>query len=211
MLILGILILGFLYPLILLDVASFSFGKLGVTPQGGLFLLTTSLIGSFLNVPVSRRRVLLAPERRGWFYGLIFYHPPRVAEQVVAVNLGGAVVPVLFSAYLLAGHTPWEPALVATAIVAVVSRLVARPVPGVGIKMPGFVAPLVSAASALVLAPGAAPAVAYISGSLGTLIGADLLNLPAIRRMRAQIVSIGGAGVFDGVFISGILAVLLTA
>jgi uncharacterized membrane protein len=54
-----------------------------------------------------------------------------------------------------------------------------------------------------------APALAYISGTLGTLIGADLLNLAKIQGLGAPIASIGGAGTFDGIFTTGILAVLL--
>jgi uncharacterized membrane protein len=52
-------------------------------------------------------------------------------------------------------------------------------------------------------------AVAYISGTLGTLIGADLLNMRAITKLGAPVVSIGGAGTFDGVFLAGVIAVLL--
>jgi uncharacterized membrane protein len=61
----------------------------------------------------------------------------------------------------------------------------------------------------MLLASGSAAPVAYIGGTLGTLIGADLLNLPAVRRMPALMLSIGGAGVFDGVFLVGIIAVLV--
>jgi uncharacterized membrane protein len=49
---------------------------------------------------------------------------------------------------------------------------------------------------------------AYISGSLGTLIGGDVLNLNKIQGLGAPIASIGGAGTFDGIFIIGLLAVL---
>jgi uncharacterized membrane protein len=44
---------------------------------------------------------------------------------------------------------------------------------------------------------------------LGTLIGADLSNLGVIPQLGAPIASIGGAGTFDGVFLSGIIAALL--
>ena len=85
----------------------------------------------------------------------------------------------------------------------------AQPVPGVGITMPPLIPPLLAAGAALVLSRQAAPALAYISGSLGTLIGADLLNLGNIQGLQAPVLSIGGAGTFDGVFLTGILAVLL--
>jgi uncharacterized membrane protein len=85
--------------------------------------------------------------------------------------------------------------------VAAVCKALARVTPGVGITLPAFVPPLVSAAVAMLLTSGQAAPVAYIGGTLGTLIGADLLNLPAVRRMPALMLSIGGAGVFDGVFL----------
>jgi uncharacterized membrane protein len=51
--------------------------------------------------------------------------------------------------------------------------------------------------------------IAYMGGVLGTLIGADLNNLGRVADLGAPVVSIGGAGTFDGVFLTGILAVLL--
>jgi uncharacterized membrane protein len=50
---------------------------------------------------------------------------------------------------------------------------------------------------------------AYVSGTLGTLIGADLTNLQDAGKFGAPVISIGGAGTFDGVFLSGIIAALL--
>ena len=76
--------------------------------------------------------------------------------------------------------------------------------------MPGFIPPLVAVGVALVLEPREAPRVAYISGTLGVLIGADLMNLPAVRKMPSLLSSIGGAGVFDAIFLVGILAALLS-
>lgn len=52
-------------------------------------------------------------------------------------------------------------------------------------------------------------ALAYVWGVLGTLIGADLTNLGAVQEIIAPIASIGGAGTFDGVFLSSTIAVLL--
>ncbi len=54
------------------------------------------------------------------------------------------------------------------------------------------------------------PIIAYISGVLGTLIGADLTNIGKIGSLGTPYASIGGAGTFDGIFLSGILAVLLS-
>ncbi len=45
--------------------------------------------------------------------------------------------------------------------------------------------------------------------TLGSLIGADLLNLKKIPELGTPIASIGGAGTFDGIFLTGIISVLL--
>ena len=64
---------------------------------------------------------------------------------------------------------------------------------------------------ALLLSRVHAAQIAYIAGSLGTLIGADLLNLGKISGLGTPVASIGGAGTFDGIFLTGILAVLLAS
>ena len=81
--------------------------------------------------------------------------------------------------------------------------------PGIGIGMPMLIAPLAAALIATILDPQQRAPLAYISGTLGVLIGADLLRLKDIRKLGAPIASIGGAGTFDGVFVTGLLAVLL--
>jgi uncharacterized membrane protein len=94
-------------------------------------------------------------------------------------------------------------------VVAAVVHQLAQVIPGVGIVVPALVPPLITAGVALILAYHRAPPVAYVSGTMGTLIGADLLNLGKVAHMGAPMVSIGGAGTFDGVFLTGILAGLL--
>jgi uncharacterized membrane protein len=186
----------------------------------------------------------LSPLRR-WLLPFVHHNPPAVVEEILAVNVGGAVVPVVFSTYLFTlPTTPTAVTLNAIAVVALVACLLARPVPGRGVTLPTFVPPLVAAvvARGLVMLVGApiasAAPVAYIAGTLGTLIGADLLNLPRVlggalleedratavedrspvdpewhtRPDRQRfIVCIGGAGVFDGIFLTSIFAPLLAA
>ena len=142
------------------------------------------------------------------------YVVPVVVDRpatVIAVNVGGAVIPVLLSLYLLVKNDLWSRGLLATGCVAAVCFLLAEPVPGIGIAIPTFAPPFVTAVVALLVAQMNVAAVAYISGSLGTLIGADLLNLGRIQGMGAPVASIGGAGTFDGIFLTGILAVLFAS
>jgi uncharacterized membrane protein len=87
----------------------------------------------------------------------------------------------------------------------------ASPVPGLGIAVPVFVPVIATAIVAILMSRRHAAPLAYICGSLGTLIGADLTNLDKVRGLGAPVASIGGAGTFDGIFLTGILAVLLAS
>ena len=207
LLILALLLLPALIFLFYFNVAAISFTKLGLTPSGAILLFGLSLLGSVINIPLHRQRFIIEERPILWF-PFLFYYPPRVREQVIAINLGGAIIPAAFSLYLLA-RTPIPPVIISTLVVVWVSKSLARVTPGVGIVLPAFIPPLVAASAALILARQDAAQVAYISGALGTLIGADILNLGKIRRLGAQVVSIGGAGVYDGIFLVGVVAALL--
>jgi len=195
-----------------IGVLQLAYEKLGVPRRYVFAVLMATLLGSYVNIPVAA----LPPERvlsdQIVSYFGIEYVVPLVEQwpgTVIAVNVGGALIPTLLSLYLLIKRRLYREGLLATAVVAVVVHLLATPVRGVGISVPIFVPALVAAAAALLLARRAAPPVAYIAGSLGTLIGADLMNLGSIQGLGAPVASIGGAGTFDGIFISGIIAVLL--
>lgn len=211
----------FLFIFVQVGLVTVAFSKLGLTPGQGFLLLIATLLGSGLNIPVFRserlvpdvnvRRVRMFNPRFGGFESA---HSRSLTNQVVAVNLGGCVIPVLLSLSLLAKNGFSFPVLICIAVVSAAAYALARPIPGVGIGIPVLIPPLITAFAALIFVPGEmAPIAAYVSGSLGTLIGADLLHLatPATRRvLDAPVVSIGGAGTFDGIFITGILAVLLS-
>ena len=203
-----------LLVLIQLEALRYAYARLGISSPAVLLLLLGSLVGSYFNIPVARlpdEQIVAAREVAG--LGMT-YVVPVVVEwpgTVIAVNVGGAVIPGLLSLYLLAKNRLWGYGLVAIACVAAVSHWLAQPVPGAGIALPIFVPPLAAAVTALVLSRRYAAPLAYIGGSLGTLIGADLLNLDKVAGLGAPIVSIGGAGTFDGVFLSGILGVLFAS
>ena len=206
-------VLPLLVVLLQVQAVSLAFANLGLSPTLVIIIFYLSLIGSFVNIPVSRRKVRI--EGKSLlplpFPFSLFRYPPRVKEQVLAINVGGAVIPVLLALYVLP-NAPLAKVLVATATVSVVCFALARPREGVGITIPALIPPIIAALLAylLVSEPAGRTAVAYISGAMGTLIGADILNLPRIHRLGAHVVSIGGAGVFDGIFLVGILAAILT-
>src|SRR5438876_4942099 len=170
------LILMLLAPVFLVlsyfNAITLSFHRLGLSTEGAALLFAASLIGGMINIPISRRPILVPEPRISGLMRYFFYYPPRVQQQVLAINIGGAVIPVLFSLYLLP-KAPLTATILTAIIVAAVSKAVARPVPNVGITMPAFIPPLVAVASALAFAPGEAAPAAYIGGTIGTLVGAD--------------------------------------
>src|SRR5512139_2000971 len=188
------LALGLTAALLELGLIAYAYERVGIDSRYMISLLALSLMGSGLNLPVARFGDELDPDRDA---------------NVLAVNVGGAVIPTGLSGYLLVRGAAPLTALIGVAVVAAVVHRIARPLPGIGIAVPVIVPPLIAAGTGLLLAPAAAPAFAYVAGSLGTLIGADLTNLGTLRRLGGPVASIGGAGTFDGIFVTGILAVLL--
>jgi uncharacterized membrane protein len=198
---------------LLVSTLRYAYLSLGVSSGTAMLLLCGSLIGSYFNIPIAH----LPPEHLmsddvGNYFGMNWVIPhARMGGTEIAVNVGGAVIPTIMSLYLLFTRHLWVPGLIATAVVAVVLHWLAHPVRGVGIAVPIFLPALVTAIIALVLAGREAAPLAYIAGSMGTLIGADLTNLNQVRGLGAPVASIGGAGTFDGIFLTGILAVLLAS
>lgn len=213
------------FPILFFSAIGATFTRLGFSWWQALLILLLTLVGSFVNIPVKTlesRPAAPAYDRYAVMYGRLYRIPQQVPRTVLAVNLGGAVIPVAISLYLLydsvvisGGYLLLALALIGVAVVTVVTKLVARPVPGLGIATPFFIPPLAALFAALILSPftGGVPAasviIAYVSGTLGTLIGADLLNLHHIADLGAPMASIGGAGTFDGIFLTGIIAALL--
>jgi uncharacterized membrane protein len=189
----------------------FASDNVGLGPRSMLAVLLVCLLGSYVNIPIAylpERQVTSATDV---IYFGIRYVIPVVREwpaTVLAVNLGGAVVPTLLSLYLIAKNRLFALSIWGIAIVTASCYFLAKPEPGLGIAVPVFVPPLVTAVVAVMLSRRYAGPLAYASGSLGTLIGADLLNLGKILGLGAPLASIGGAGTFDVIFLTGLLAVV---
>ncbi|HYB16877.1 MAG TPA: DUF1614 domain-containing protein [Streptosporangiaceae bacterium] len=209
----GLVGVAFLVALLQVGVFSYAFARLGISPGIALLLLLASLAGSAVNLPVARLRNQVVEVRRMVTVFGIRYIVPMLTRRntTIAVNVGGALMPVFVSGYLIAHDRIGWQALAAVVIVGAVVHLVARPVPGLGIAVPALLPGIFAALVAVALHPVAVAGLAYAGGTLGTLLGADLVNLPKVRRLGAPVVSIGGAGTFDGVFITGIIAVLLAS
>lgn len=207
-----VLLVGFLIAFIEIGVLRYAYEKMGVQPRYIFLLLIGSLLGSYVNIPVAELPAERVLSGQGIPYFGMRYVIPSVEEwprTIIAVNVGGAIVPTILSLYLLVKNKLYVSGAIGTAIVAAVVYFLAQPIQGVGIAVPTVVPPVVAAGAAFLLSRRFRAPLAYMAGSLGTLIGADLLNLGNLQGLQAPIVSIGGAGTFDGVFLTGIIAVLL--
>ncbi len=212
-LVLGGLVLGLLF-LLEIGILNRAYRRLGLEPRVAMLVLLASLVGGYLNIPIARLPEAHVVARTFVdAFGMPYLVPQMVdwPGTILAVNVGGAVIPVLLSIYLIGRNRILASSVVATAVVALIVHRLATPIPGVGFAVPLVAPPFVAALTALALSRQYAAPLAYVGGSLGVLIGADLSNLSQLQTLGAPVASIGGAGTFDGVFLTGIVAVLLSA
>jgi len=203
-LILFFLLLPVLFLLVFFRVITLGFEKLGFSSETTIALFLLMLLGSSINIPLTKKKKIIV--QNSYFFGL--FRIPTVETSGLAINLGGGVFPVLLSFYFLS-KIPLKETLIAIFLMTLVSKIFSRIVPGRGIMIPAFIPPIFSALFAWMLAPTFMAPVAFVAGVLGTLIGADLLNLRRVQKLNLGLISIGGAGVFDGIFLTGIISALL--
>jgi len=201
----------------------FSYG-LGLTYWQTAIILVLSLVGSAVNIPVTEmvQYEPVVTERYVSYMGIVWAIPSlsyKREKTIIAVNLGGCLIPVIVSLYLLFDLAitglffDIAKILLAILINSLLIHAVARPIKGVGIATPGLIPPLFTVILTVLLGPIGTYTnpfiMAYVTGTFGTLIGADIMNLKKIPEIGAPVASIGGAGTFDGVFLTGIFSVLL--
>ncbi len=197
----AVLALIIIIPLLLifafLLISEEAFEVIGFRFRQAVLMTVGALVGSFINIPII-----------------------PLGDAVIAVNVGGCIIPLFITFELVAKHrTSLVHTLAAVAAVSLITFYFAVPVPGVGITMPFYIAPLAGAAVGLLISRGCgtAPALAYAGGTVGTLLGADIFNLmnptvlTSLTVIAGTTLSIGGAGIFDGIFVTGIIAVALAA
>ena len=202
----------FLVIFIQLGILGIVLEKLGLSPNSAALLLASTLFGSMINLPLFK---ITSDENESInnLKGprLLFTSmQPFTGTTIIAINVGGALIPIFFSLYLIFFHqlNPLQfiPAIM---VVSYISYIFSRPIQGLGVGIPVFIAPVTAALVALIIAPTQSAPLAYVCGTLGVLIGADLFRLKDIKQMAVPVAAIGGAGTFDGIFFTGIIAVLL--
>lgn len=231
-------------PLLFFGVIGAALANLGFSFWIIVLLIICAIIGSFINIPLTtlkhnKKRETESesvPRKPSGQYAPSMYDKMYntdrfVVDEPVAqkagtqltINLGGALIPILISIYVLfmgvVGKITPDPfyivkIIAAVIIVTAVAYFTAKPVRGIGIAIPFFIPAVTSIILGLILGGGfgiAAAGIGYVAGTLGTLIGADLLHLKDVTSENTPMMSIGGAGTFDGIFLTGIITALLAA
>jgi uncharacterized membrane protein len=205
-----VMFFGVILQIHIIEVA---FVKLGLTAESASAILLGTLLGSVINLPIysipskeNDHFVISAGRKLAWEV----FQPVRKGRVVIAINIGGCLIPVGLCIYFILSQEldPFN-IVISTLAITFLCYKFSRLIPGLGVCMPVFLAPLTAALLALVIDPEHAASLAYISGVLGVLIGADICRLNEITSLGAPIAAIGGAGTFDGIFITGIIAALL--
>ena len=202
-----------LLPFLMVGMMGSAFLKLGLPPTAMFWLLILTLVGSMINIPIREMESQnLVQDQLVSFFGMRYRATVlRTHKTVLAVNVGGAIIPALLSLYLLTHMQLTLGVPLVVGLVTLVANRLARPVRGLGIALPGLIPPVVAALGAYLFCPPELRApTAYIAGTMGILVGADILKLKEIGKLGAPVASIGGAGTFDAIFLSGIIAVLLS-
>lgn len=212
------LLLLILLPLAFSEVLTIALLKLRLTPEVALLLVVGIVLGSGINIPVKRiartDTVLVDPLT---VFGLAGWWPRMQqarCDTVIAVNVGGCLVPTGLALYetiyvLMQGAQGVVALVLAVLVNSAVCYALAKPVPRIGIAIPGLIPPLVAVTTVMLLTQDLRPPIAFVAGVLGPLIGADLMHLREIPQMATGMASIGGAGTFDGIVLSGIVAAYL--
>ena len=224
-LLLLILLAPLIFVYLFLRLSGAAFQMVGFSHWHATLAVFGSILGSMVDIPLTKT-ISTYPD---WYAAIMgFFNSDAPADfhpLILAVNLGGCIIPMLISTHLIFRHqVSINKALLGVGSVAIITYEAAAAIPGEGIVLPVWLSPLLAALAGLLLARGfrRAPPIAYISGTLGTLVGADLLSLltpgilPALSPLelhhaRPLVLSIGGAGIFDGIFLTGVIAVLLAA
>jgi len=219
-LLVGLIIL--IIPLLVLGIIGAAFSRLGFSWIEATAVILLMILGSFVNIPVWTfqntvgKTETVTPAVFDAFTGEPI--PDDRLTTGLFLNLGGAVIPFAVSVYLLyeLGLLAGEPLLlqvcVVMIIVATITGFSTKVVPAYGIRTPLLIPAVSAMVTGLLITGGpglSAAVIAFAGGTMGTILGATLFALPAIKKTAISSISIGGAGMFGAVFLCGLLAALI--
>ena len=140
-------------------------------------------------------------------------HPIHIATYnglSIYASVAGFIIPLLISVKLIAsGRVSALKAIIGVVLLTYVCNKNAV-VGHFGVGVTDLLTPIIVASLySLYVSDKPAP-LAYVSGTLGMIIGADVLNIPKLSdAFGSKFITIGGAGVFDAIYIVGVFSVFL--
>jgi uncharacterized membrane protein len=210
-----------LIPLFILGIIGAAFTRLGLLWPAALALVLLILVGSFVNIPFYRiRRDMVRaapPDPDGNLFAARFAVTP-IWETVIAVNLGGGIIPagmaafLVYQAVMVTGTTVLLVVSLCAAIVLVITFISTHEITGIGIRVPFIIPALTALLTGILLTGGTgltAAVTAFAGGTLGTIAGGNLAHLCHVRDLEVPEISIGGSGTFGAVFLCCVLPALI--
>lgn len=211
-------------PLLFLGLAGKAItGLVGLSWLTATALVLLILLCSFVDIPIwkVRHQTIRVPHTGTGLFPEAFKpgEDGGLWETTITVNLGGAILPLLLSAYLLdraapvmTGEMMYLRVTAGVFLVAAMSYVTTRAVVGVGIRASLFIPGLTALLCGILLAGGpglSAGVIAFVSSTVGTLLGANIAHLPRAGDLEVPRISIGGAGTFGAIFIGCLLSALI--
>jgi uncharacterized membrane protein len=222
LLLIGLIIV--IIPLLFLGLVGAAFTKLGFSWITALAVVLLILFGSTVNIPVYRMKrdvVRIAHNDSSLYLTGAFSVSDQAWESVISLNLGGAIIPVCVSVYLLYSATTIGALSLLSMLplvgmgvifVTLVSFVATGVMPGIGIRVPILIPALTALLAGILLSGGtglSAAVIAFVSGVSGTLLGGNILQIFKIKDLEEPGMNIGGSGTFATIFICCILPALI--
>ncbi|MEM1626728.1 MAG: DUF1614 domain-containing protein [Sulfolobaceae archaeon] len=213
------ILLGFLLAIISIDYFKNVFENAGYPHELSIILSVLlpflSLLTSPINIIIKKipRKDILEQVDVIYFFGIPFYFPRiKIVDDftIIAINIGGAIVPLLVSFLLLSTFKEFNllKILVIIILSTIFSNKTSKVIAGLGVIANPYLSPILNGTLSFILFQqqlSLIPISTYIATVIGAIVGADLLNLKKIIETRPQLISIGGLGTFDGIYVSGLI------
>jgi uncharacterized membrane protein len=210
-----------LIPLLILGIIGAAFTRLGFSWISALAVVLLMLFGSFINIPVYRIRrdmIRVSQGESTVFDECVPCASGQIWDTTVSLNLGGAVIPVavslymLYQASLITETSLFFPVSAGIIIVAIITFVSTRLEACAGIQVPLLIPGLTALLAGLLLGGGTgltAAVTAFVSGVTGVLLGGNIANFTRIKDLEVPEVSFGGAGTFGSIIICCMLPALI--
>ena len=153
----------------------------------------------------------------GIIFGMIDLPLFKYHGWIIGINIGGAVLPIAISIYLMAKNKVFFRVILGIILISYITyNYTFVSSEGIVSPFPLWLLPPIAASMYSVMVAiksrRKAASIAYASGTMGALIGADFMHMKELLSLPPKgMAVIGGASIFDMVFLTGVIAVIIDA